>query len=189
MTTEKDQPENNPAAGKISLATFAGGCFWCVEAVFESLDGVHSVVSGYTGGDFPDPTYEKICDPARKADPGNHAEAVLIEFDSKKISYAELLDLFWRMHDPTTMNRQGADSGTQYRSAIYYHDDEQKAAAEKSKKEAASGFDDPIVTQIVKAGKFYPAEKYHQDYFANNPNAGYCSIVIAPKLRKLDLDK
>ena len=189
VTTGKEKSNAETAPGKAEHATFAGGCFWCVEAVFESLDGVHSVTSGYTGGNFADPTYEKICDPARKDDPGNHAEAVQIEFDPKKISYDKLLDLFWRMHDPTTINRQGADAGSQYRSAIYYHSDEQKAAAESSKKEAAPAFEVPIVTQIVKADRFYPAESHHQDYFARNPHAGYCSIVIAPKLRKLDLDK
>lgn len=169
------------------LATFAGGCFWCVEAVYRNLEGVRSVTSGYTGGRSPHPTYAEICDPSLKADPHNHAEAIRIEFDPGKIRYAELLDLFWRMHDPTTLNRQGGDAGTQYRSAIFYHSDAQKAAAEKSMREAAAHFADPIVTQIVPAGEFHAAEAYHQDYYRNNPSAGYCRLVIAPKLKKLGL--
>ncbi len=183
--------EQNPAAAaaptKTETATLAAGCFWCVEAVFESIDGVLSAESGYTGGKFPDPTYERVCAPARKDDSGNHAEAVEVVFDPELISYEEVLEWFWRMHDPTTINRQGADKGSQYRSAVYYHNDQQKEIAERLKKQLAPNFDGPIVTQIEKAEKFYPAEKEHQDYFSRNPTAGYCSVVIAPKLRKLKL--
>jgi peptide-methionine (S)-S-oxide reductase len=171
----------------IELATLAGGCFWCVEAVYRNLDGVLSVSPGYTGGRSPHPTYEEVCNPSLKADPDNHAEAIRIEFDPGKIRYEDLLDLFWRMHDPTTLNRQGADVGTQYRSAIFVHSEAQRIAAEESMREAAANFAQPIVTQIVPAGPFHPAEAYHRDYYRNNPSAGYCRLVIAPKLKKLGL--
>ncbi len=162
------------------LATFGGGCFWCMEAVFETFNGVKAVTSGYTGGTMPNPTYKAVCG----GDTG-HAEVIQIEFDPAQISYDQLLDIFWEAHDATTMNRQGADSGTQYRSAIFYHDDAQKAAALKSKAAAAKKFKDPIVTEISPLPKFYPAEEYHQDYFRKNPNAPYCIVVISPKLQKL----
>jgi peptide-methionine (S)-S-oxide reductase len=164
----------------VELATFGGGCFWCVEAIFEKLDGVKSVVSGYAGGRKENPTYKEVCS-------GNtgHAEVVQIEFDPQKISYEKLLEIFWQAHDPTTMNRQGADAGTQYRSVIFYHTEAQKKAAEKSKEAAQWNFTAPIVTEISSLTKFYPAEDYHQDYFRNNPNAPYCSVVIRPKLEKL----
>lgn len=173
---------NEPSKGTntTELATYGGGCFWCVEAVFQRLDGVKSVASGYAGGKNENPTYEQVCS-------GNsgHAEVIQIEYDPKKISYADLLDVFWQAHDPTTLNRQGADRGTQYRSIILYHDEQQKKAAEASKKAAAPQFPDPIVTEIVPLTKFYKAEKYHQNYFNNNPNAPYCQFVIRPKLDKL----
>jgi peptide-methionine (S)-S-oxide reductase len=165
---------------KSQTAVFGGGCFWCVEAVFEGLDGVRSVESGYAGGTLPNPTYEQVCSGRT-----GHAEVVKITFDPSTISYGKLLDLFWRAHDPTTRNRQGADVGTQYRSIILYGDEEQRAAAERSKVEAQKDLEDPIVTEITPLAVFYAAEKYHQDYFANNPNAAYCTFVITPKLKKL----
>ncbi|MEW6306925.1 MAG: peptide-methionine (S)-S-oxide reductase MsrA [Verrucomicrobiota bacterium] len=165
---------------KTQLATFGGGCFWCVEAVIEGADGVKSVVSGYAGGKTPNPTYKAVCG----GDTG-HAEVVQVEFDPAKISFEKLLQLFFRAHDPTTLNKQGADEGTQYRSIILYHDEAQKAAAEKVKKEVAGRFQRPVVTEIVPLTKFYPAEDYHQDYFRKNPNASYCVFVIRPKLDKL----
>jgi peptide-methionine (S)-S-oxide reductase len=166
------------------LATFGGGCFWCVEAVFKRIEGVRSVASGYAGGMTKNPTYEEVCT-------GNtgHAEVVQIEYDTGQISYGELLQIFWKSHDPTTLDRQGGDMGTQYRSIILYHDDEQRITAEESKGRAdASGdFKGPIVTQIKPFGVFYPAEDYHQDYYDKNPHAGYCVINIRPKLKKLGI--
>jgi peptide-methionine (S)-S-oxide reductase len=172
MTTETNQTE---------LATLAGGCFWCTEAVFERLPGVKSVSSGYTGGQTENPAYPDV-----SSGTTGHAEAIQIEFDPAKISYAKLLETFWEAHDPTTLNRQGADTGTQYRSAIFYHNDAQKQAAEQSKAAAARNFSKPIVTEIIPLKKFYKAEGYHQDYFRRNANAGYCRMVIKPKLDKLD---
>jgi len=161
-------------------ATFGGGCFWCAEAVFESMDGVVSVTSGYAGGAKPNPTYEEVCTGTT-----GHAEVIQIEYDPGKVSYERLLDLFWDGHDPTTPNRQGADVGTQYRSIILYHNDAQIQAAEKSRQEAGKRFRRPIVTEIAPLTVFYRAEGYHQDYFRNNPNAAYCRMVIRPKLDKL----
>lgn len=172
----KEKPEN------LQVATVAGGCFWCVEAVFERIDGVYSVTSGYTGGHVEDPTYEQVIGKRT-----GHAEAVRIEYDGDKLGYDELLSLFWQAHDPTTLNRQGNDVGPQYRSAIFVHSPEQREIAEQSKKVAQKDFVVPIVTEISDAGTFYPAEDYHQDFFDNNPNNGYCRYVIAPKLRKLNL--
>ena len=162
------------------LATFGGGCFWCVEAVFERLDGVLSVTSGYAGGAVPDPTYRQVCD-------GNtgHAEVIQIEFDPSQISYARLLEVFWAAHDPTTLNRQGADAGTQYRSVIFYHDAAQQAVVEKSKAAAQPEFDGKILTEIAPLEKFSPTEEYHQDYYRLNGEAPYCQAAIAPKLAKL----
>ena len=167
------------------IATLAAGCFWCTEAVFEAIDGVTAVTSGYIGGQTADPTYKQVCSGAT-----GHAEATQITFDPERVSYGELLDLFWRMHDATTLNRQGADVGTQYRSAIFTHSEEQKAQAEASRAALtkAKPKGDPIVTEITPATIFYPAENYHQDYFQNNAEAPYCSFVIKPKLRKLKLD-
>lgn len=163
------------------IATFGAGCFWCVEAVFQELKGVLKVESGYMGGAIPNPTYREVCTGTT-----GHAEVTRITFDPTVISYEELLEVLWTTHDPTTLNRQGADAGTQYRSAIFYHSDEQKSKAEKSKKEVATTiWDSPIVTEIVAADTFYPAEEYHQDYYALNPNAGYCRAVISPKVAKV----
>jgi peptide-methionine (S)-S-oxide reductase len=164
----------------LETATFGAGCFWCVEAVFQELKGVESVISGYTGGSVINPTYREI-------GYGNtgHAEVAQIKFDPNVISFEELLEVLWTTHDPTTLNRQGADAGTQYRSAIFYHDETQKKAAEKSKAEIAPQiWDDPIVTEIAAFGVFYIAEDYHQNYYALNPNQGYCRAVINPKLAK-----
>ena len=172
--------ESPKGTNATELATYGGGCFWCVEAVFQRLDGVKSVVSGYAGGKTENPTYKEI----GTGDTG-HAEVIQIEYDPKKISFTDLLDVFWQAHDPTTLNRQGNDRGTQYRSIILYHDDKQKQLAEASKKAAAGQFRDPIVTEIVPLKKFYKAEGYHQNYYNNNPNQGYCQFVIRPKLDKL----
>ena len=163
-------------------ATLGGGCFWCLEAVFQRLNGVQSVVSGYAAGKTKNPTYREIC-----AGDTGHAEVVQIEFDPAILSYAQLLDAFWACHDPTTWNRQGADHGTQYRSIILYHNDEQKAQAVKSRDEAQKDFKDPIVTEILALPEFYPAEDYHQNYYNDNRAAGYCQVVIRPKLQKLGM--
>jgi peptide-methionine (S)-S-oxide reductase len=173
-------PESTSNTNKTELATYGGGCFWCVEAIFQRLDGVKSVASGYAGGKRENPTYEEVC-----AGTTGHAEVIQIEFDPSRISFEDLLDVFWQAHDPTTLNRQGADVGTQYRSIILYHNERQKELAEKSKKAAASQFKTPIVTEIVPLTKFYMAERYHQNYFNNNPTASYCAFVIRPKLDKL----
>jgi peptide-methionine (S)-S-oxide reductase len=168
---------------QLQTATFAGGCFWCIEAVFKRLKGVTSVKSGYEGSGKPNPTYEEVS--------GGHtgyAEAVQIEFDPSVISYQKLLDVFWAVHEPTTLNKQGNDVGTQYRSAIFYHNDEQKAEAENSKSAAQSKFPDPIVTAIESQSNFYPAEKYHDDYYDQNRNQPYCRFVIDPKIQKLYKD-
>ena len=166
-------------------ATFGAGCFWCVEAVFEALEGVISAVSGYAGGDLPaggrSPTYEEVSSGAT-----GHAEAVEITYDPSKISYPELLEIFWVTHDPTTPNRQGTDVGAQYRSVIFYHADRQKLLAEESKKRLAESgeYRNPIVTEIVPVKKFFPAETYHQQYWRSNPDAPYCRLVITPKFDK-----
>ena len=178
------QPANAMNTNKIESATFGGGCFWCMEAVFERLPGVNSVTSGFAGGDTANPTYEQVCTGAT-----GHAEVTQIEFDPAKISYEKLLQVFWQAHDPTTLNRQGADEGTQYRSVILYRGDAQKLAAEKSRTEAQKNFKHPIVTEIAPFTKFYPAEKYHQGFYDNNTNYGYCRLVIAPKLEKLEQEK
>lgn len=166
----------------LEKATLGAGCFWCVEAIFERLDGVVSVEAGYAGGRTKNPTYEQVC-----SDTTGHAEVADITFDPAKISYTKLLDVFWEAHDPTTLNRQGADQGTQYRSVIFYRSEEQRKIAEKSKAEAAKHFSDPIVTEIKPLDVFYPAENYHQEYFRNHPDAPYCRFVIKPKLDKLKL--
>ncbi|MCS6889495.1 MAG: peptide-methionine (S)-S-oxide reductase MsrA [Chloroflexus sp.] len=165
----------------LETATLAGGCFWCLEAVYDQVIGVQDVVSGYTGGHVPNPTYRQVCD----GDTG-HAEAVQIRFDPTQISYRELLEIFFSIHDPTTLNRQGADVGTQYRSAIFYHSEEQRQIAEQLVRELSEQqvFRDPIVTEIVPATTFYPAEEYHQEYFARNPYQPYCQFVVAPKVAK-----
>lgn len=164
----------------LEKATFGGGCFWCVEAVFERVEGVKGVISGYAGGSKPNPTYEEVC-----SGKTGHAEVVQITFDPTIVSYEKLLEIFWESHDPITMNRQGADVGMQYRSVVFYHNENQKKGAEKGKQKAALLYKDPIVTEILPLKDFYEAEKYHQDYFQKNPNAPYCVFVIKPKLEKL----
>ena len=169
------------AAEKKERAILGGGCFWCVEAVYETVPGILAVTSGYAGGNVPNPTYEEVCTGRT-----GHAEVVQIEYDPDKTSYSEIIDLFWKAHDPTTLNRQGPDSGTQYRSIILYEDERQKTIAEKSKAAAQAHFKDPIVTEIVRLDEFYPAEKYHQDFYSNNPNYPYSRAIIRPKLEKLE---
>jgi peptide-methionine (S)-S-oxide reductase len=165
------------------VITLGAGCFWCIEAAYRQLDGVQAAVSGYMGGTVASPTYEQICEGTT-----GHAEVVQVVFDPKKITAEKILSWFWDLHDPTTLNRQGADVGTQYRSAIFYHSDAQKTLAEASKKAAQANFKDPIVTEVTKAATFYPAENYHQDfYFQNKSNNGYCRMVVEPKLKKLKL--
>jgi peptide-methionine (S)-S-oxide reductase len=161
------------------VATLGGGCFWCLEAVYDDLQGVTDVVSGYTGGHINNPTYRQICTGTT-----GHAEVVKVTFDSDVISYRQILDVFFTIHDPTTLNRQGADVGTQYRSAIYVHSAEQRTIAEEALQFAQGNWANKIVTEITDAPTFYPAEDYHQEYYANNPNAGYCQVVIAPKVAK-----
>lgn len=163
------------------IATLAGGCFWCLEAVYDEMKGVDSVESGYMGGQGPNPTYEQVCN-------GNtgHAEVIQVSFDPAVTSYRELLEVFFVIHDPTTLNRQGNDAGTQYRSAIFYHSPEQQAVAQDviAKLTAAKLWDDPIVTEVAAAEKFYVAESYHQEYYVRNPRQSYCAFVVAPKLAK-----
>jgi peptide-methionine (S)-S-oxide reductase len=166
----------------METATLASGCFWCSEAVFRRLEGVKSVLPGYTGGKVDDPSYDDVCTGTT-----GHAEAAQIEFNPDVISFEKLLDVFWHTHDPTTLNRQGNDVGTQYRSAIFYHSEKQKETAEKSKRDLESKgvYKDPIVTEIVPFKKFYVAEDYHKNYYEQNKNAGYCRFVIEPKVQKL----
>ena len=164
---------------RTETATLGGGCFWCLEAVYENVKGVIDVVSGYAGGHTEHPDYRSVC-----SGQTGHAEVVQITYDPDVIGYEDLLKIFWTIHDPTTLNRQGADVGTQYRSVIFYHDEKQKEIAERSKKEAQKHFKDPIVTEIVPLKKFWPAEEYHQDYFRKNPYQGYCQAVVAPKVEK-----
>ena len=163
-------------------ATFGGGCFWCTEAVFQRLKGVKLVVSGYAGGNKPNPTYDEVC----SGDTG-HAEVVQITFNPKEITYEELLDVFWDAHNPAQLNRQGADVGTQYRSVIFYHNKEQRKSAEESRTKISKKFKNPIVTSIEPLEKFYKAEQHHHDYYNRNFNAPYCRLVIKPKLEKLKL--
>jgi len=172
--------QNSPTP--LEIATFAAGCFWCVEAVFEALDGVQAVESGYMGGAIKQPTYRQIC-----SGRSGHAEVTQIHFDPAVISFEKLLDWLWRAHNPTTLNSQGADMGTQYRSAIFYHSENQRVIAEKSKASASKHFSDPIVTEISPAVVFYQAEDYHQDYYRLNQAAAYCQMVIQPKLTALGL--
>lgn len=168
-------------SNKLETATLGGGCFWCVEAIYLDVKGVESVVSGYAGGAIANPTYEQVCSGRT-----GHAEVVQVNFDPEVISYEDILYIFWRTHDPTTLNRQGADVGTQYRSVIFYHDEVQKEIAERSKQETdASGlWPNPIVTEIAPLTDFYKAEEYHQDYYRLNPNQPYCRMVIDPKVQK-----
>ncbi|MDR3574911.1 MAG: peptide-methionine (S)-S-oxide reductase MsrA [Anaerolineaceae bacterium] len=173
--------DTNPTSKGLEIATVAGGCFWCMEAVFDNLKGVEDVVSGYSGGKQPNPSYAQVCTGMT-----GHAEAIQIKFDPKQISFQDILGVFFTTHDPTTLNRQGADVGNQYRSAIFYHSPEQKAAAEEviHKLMDEKVWDSKIVTELTPFSAFYPAEDYHQEYFANNPDQGYCRVVIAPKVAK-----
>ena len=177
---DQDQTNDKDMSNK-EIATFGAGCFWCVEAVFENLKGVEKVVSGYMGGKVKNPSYREVC-----AGTTGHAEVCQIYFDPKIITYAEMLEVFWKTHDPTTLNRQGNDVGTQYRSVIFYHDEEQRKEAEYylKKLDESGAYPDPIVTQIEAAADFYVAEDYHQNYFDLNPNQPYCSFVIQPKVEK-----
>lgn len=178
----KDQ-EIMETTSKLDTATFGSGCFWCSEAIFERVKGVHKVISGYSGGTTENPSYEQVCTGKTR-----HAEVCQILFDPSVVSFADLLKIFWKTHDPTTLNRQGADEGTQYRSVIFYHSEEQKKLAEHYKVELdnSGAWENPIVTEISLFTKFYSAEAYHQNYFANNPTQGYCSFVIAPKVEKFE---
>ncbi len=173
------QAETKPAS-KHEFATFGGGCFWCMEAVFQRLPGIIHSVSGYSGGKTQDPTYEDICGHGT-----GHAEVIRVEFDPTVISYDKVLEVFFEAHDPTTLNRQGADEGDQYRSIILYENEAQQVAAGKAKLAAQAHYSDPIVTEIVPLKKFWRAEAYHQDYFNQHPNQGYCTFVIKPKVKKL----
>jgi len=166
---------------KTETLVLGGGCFWCTEAAYDLLPGVKSVVSGYAGGTTMNPTYQEVC-----SETTGHAEVIRIKFDPDKVSLREVLGYFWEIHDPTTLNRQGTDVGTSYRSIILYANEEQRLAAEASKQAAQELFRDPIVTEIVPLKKFWPAEDYHQNYFEKNPSQGYCRAVIAPKIRKLE---
>ncbi|MEO8232237.1 MAG: peptide-methionine (S)-S-oxide reductase MsrA [Ignavibacteriota bacterium] len=178
-----DNKTMNTQNTNLETATFGSGCFWCNEAIFERVKGVSKVVSGYSGGSVDNPTYKEVCNGTT-----GHAECTQITFDPAVITYDELLEIFWKMHDPTTLNRQGNDVGTQYRSVIFYHNDEQKQKAEYYKKELTEEkiWNKPIVTEITKFEKFYPAEDYHQEYYDNNPNQGYCAYVITPKVEKFE---
>jgi peptide-methionine (S)-S-oxide reductase len=180
-TTEMIDSMTNTNNSKLETAVLGAGCFWCVEAIFQDLKGVERVESGYSGGTVKNPTYKEVCSGTT-----GHAEVVKITFDPSVISYEQILTVFFHVHDPTTLNRQGADAGTQYRSAIFYNNDEQKKTAEKVKEEITNQklWDDPIVTEITAASDYYSAEDYHQNYFNDNPNASYCSYVIAPKVKK-----
>lgn len=170
----------NPSSSR-EIATLGGGCFWCLEAVYDELQGVEDVVSGYSGGHVVNPTYEQVCSATT-----GHAEVIQVTFDPSVVSFREILEIFFTIHDPTTLNRQGADIGPQYRSAIFYHTPEQKSTAEQviAGINAAHIWDAPIVTELTPFAKFYPAEAYHQEYFQRNPGQGYCRVVIAPKVAK-----
>lgn len=179
--TEKE-PDNSNGEKEMETATFAAGCYWCVEAVFQKLKGVEAVRSGFMGGKVKDPSYQQVVSGLT-----GHAEVIQFEFDPEVIRYSELLEVFWTTHDPTTLNRQGADVGTQYRSAVFYHNEQQKDLAEKYKQQLNDEkvFPSPIVTEVTQASEFYEAEDYHQNYFNRNPNQPYCRAVIPPKLEKL----
>lgn len=186
-TTMNSEPSNKipekSLDGTIDTATFGAGCFWCVEAIFQRIEGVTSVKSGYSGGFVKNPSYKEVCNGTT-----GHAEVCQLIYDRTKISFDELLQVFWKTHDPTTMNRQGNDVGTQYRSAIFYHNEEQKQLAEKYKKELneAKAYPSPIITEIKPFTNFYPAEDYHQNYYNQNGSQGYCQYVIQPKVEKFE---
>lgn len=183
--TEKESKkmENKEQMGTTELATFGAGCFWCVEAVFQRLEGVIKIESGYSGGKIKNPSYREVCEGTT-----GHAEVCRIEFDPKKISFAELLEVFWKTHDPTTLNRQGNDHGTQYRSVIFYHSEEQKELAQKYKDEInkSGAYPNPVITEISPLINYFPAEDYHQNYFNQNGSEGYCRYVIQPKVEKFE---
>ncbi len=183
QTQKKVKKMTTNETTKLDTATFGEGCFWCTEAIFQRLKGVVSVTAGYSGGTVPNPSYEQVC-----TGETGHAEVSQIVFDPREMSFVELLRVFWSTHDPTTLNRQGADVGTQYRSVIFYHNEAQKEAAEHYKKELDKSkvFDKPVVTQIEPFKVFYKAENYHQNYYNNNPNKPYCSLVITPKVEKFE---
>ncbi|MFN3693440.1 MAG: peptide-methionine (S)-S-oxide reductase MsrA [Ignavibacterium sp.] len=179
----QEKTMDNQTQNNLDIATFGSGCFWCTEAIFERVKGVQKVISGYSGGTTENPTYKEVCTGTT-----GHAECTQIYYDPSVISYDELLEIFWKTHDPTTLNRQGNDVGTQYRSVIFYHNLEQKQKAEyyKKKLEEEKIWDKPIVTEIAEFKKFYPAEDYHQNYYDNNPYQGYCAFVITPKIEKFE---
>jgi len=177
MQTVQNQSTN--PSGNTEIATLGGGCFWCVEAIYQDLNGVLKVESGYSGGHIDNPTYKEVCSGLT-----GHAEVIQVTFDPAIVSFQDVLRVFFTVHDPTTLNRQGNDSGTQYRSVIYYHSEAQKKMAEAAIIEAKEAWDDPIVTEVSPFEKFYKAEDYHQNYYKDNPNQGYCSFIIAPKVKK-----
>jgi peptide-methionine (S)-S-oxide reductase len=183
MADESRDQDSPDAAPTTETATLGAGCFWCIEAVLQRVDGVLDVRSGYMGGDVDNPTYDQICTGGT-----GHAEVVQVTFDPRQIDYGALLAWFFKAHDPTTLNRQGNDIGTQYRSAIFVHSDAQRQAAERAMVAASTLYPAPIVNEITDAGRFWPAEDYHQDFFARNPTQGYCRAIIPPKLKKLGLD-
>lgn len=181
MIATNEQNDGTPAiSGQTEIATLGGGCFWCVEAVFQELKGVLQVESGYSGGHVDNPSYREICNGTT-----GHAEVIRVTFDPGVITFREILEIFFSFHDPTTLNRQGNDAGTQYRSAIFYHSPEQKADAEEIKKSEQENWSDPIVTEITPFVKYYKAEDYHQNYYKEHQSQPYCSVVISPKVRKL----
>ena len=171
----------NGPTNQTEVATLGGGCFWCTEAIYQMLPGVKSVASGYAGGNKENPSYEEVC-----TGKTGHAEVIQIEYDPKQVSYEKILETFWEAHDPTTLNRQGHDAGTQYRSIILYNSPTQKAAAERSKAEAQKQFSSPVVTEIVPLTKFYKAEEHHQDFYRSHPEQRYCRAIIRPKLEKFE---
>ena len=177
-------PAASPVPAAREIATFGGGCFWCTEAVLERIDGVFDVTSGYAGGDIDNPTYEQVCSGRT-----GHAEVVQVTFDPAKIASGDLLDWFFKAHDPTTLNAQGNDHGTQYRSVVFFHSAAQEQAARAAIERAQKDHRNKIVTEVTQAPKFWPAEQYHQDYYRQNPNQSYCRATIPPKLKKLGLDK
>ena len=177
MPTIQNQPF--VSSGNLEVVTLGGGCFWCVEAVYQELQGVTKVESGYSGGPSANPSYREVCSGL-----SGHAEVIQVTFDPSILSLQDILRVFFTVHDPTTLNRQGNDTGTQYRSVIYYHSPDQKIASEAVIKEAQVAWDNPIVTEVSAFDKFYKAEDYHQNYYKNNPNQGYCSFIIAPKVKK-----
>jgi len=182
-TTQLTNMTENADNAKTKIATFGTGCFWCTEAIFQQVEGVIKVTSGYSGGRVDNPSYKEVCTGTT-----GHAECLNIEYDPAKVSFDELLEMFWQVHDPTTLNRQGNDIGTQYRSVVFYHNDEQKAKVEKYKAELdkSGAWDNPIVTTLEPYVKFYPAEDYHQNYYNSNKGEGYCQFVIRPKVEKFE---